>query len=273
LSYDKDKKGNTMSTALVTGASDGIGLEFCKILAGRGYNLILVSRREALLHQISSDLSTEHGIQCTVIAADLAKPKAAQKLFEATQQKGLQVDFLINNAGLLHNGFFTELDLKAQETMMTVNMLALTSLTHLYANDMTARNSGHILNVASLAAWAPLPNQNIYAATKAFVLSFTQALHNELKAADTGVTATALCPGYTDTRMMDNPDQGAKLTVPAGMLQSAQDVAEQGIDACLKGKATVIPGISNRMTAWITHLFPKMTLANIAGRFYRKNMA
>jgi len=262
-----------MSTALVTGASDGIGLEFSKILASRGYDLILVARREAVLKEISATLVAEHGVKCTVISSDLSKPKAAQALFKTTQKEGLQVDFLINNAGLLHNGFFTHLDLGAQENMMTVNMLALTSLTHLFANDMASRQGGHILNVASLAAWMPIPNQNIYAATKAFVLSFTQALHNELKAAGTGVTVTALCPGYTATKMMDNPQQGAKLAIPDGMMQSAADVAEQGINACLKGKATWIPGFANRFTAAITHLFSKMALARLAGSFYRKNLS
>jgi hypothetical protein len=156
--------------------------------------------------------------------------------------------------------------------MITVNIMALTSLTHLFANDMATRAGGHILNVASLAAWMPIPNQNVYAATKAYVLSFSQALHNELKAAGNGITVTALCPGYTATKMMDNPDQGAKLEVPAGMLQSAQDVAEQGINACLAGKPTVVTGIANRVTAAITHLFPKMALANVAGSYYRKNL-
>ncbi len=261
-----------MTTALVTGASDGIGLEFCKILASRGYDLILVARRQEVLEKIADNLAAKHGVGCYVISCDLAKPQAAKDLFQMTLDQNLQVDFLINNAGLLHNGFFTELDLGAQEEMMTVNMLALTSLTHLFANDMASRQGGNILNVASLAAWMPIPNQNIYAATKAFVLSFTQALHNELKAAGTGVNVTALCPGYTATKMMDNPDQGAKLSIPAGMMQSAQQVAEQGIDACLKGKATLVPGLSNRMTTWITHLFSKMALAKTAGSFYRKNL-
>ena len=262
-----------MSTALVTGASDGIGLEFCKILARRGYDLILVARREAVLNEISATLMTDHGIRCTVISSDLSKSNAAQSLFKAIQKQELQVDFLINNAGLLHNGFFTHLKLADQEKMMRVNMMALTSLCHLFANDMAARQGGHILNVASLAAWMPIPNQNIYAATKAFVLSFTQALHNELKAAGTGVTVTALCPGYTATKMMDNPQQGAKLAIPDSMMQSAADVAEQGINACLKGKATWIPGFSNRFTAAITHLFSKMVLARVAGSFYRKNLS
>ena len=220
----------TNKTALVTGASDGIGLEFCKILAGRGYNIILVARRKNKLNEIAKSLSEQHkNIVCTVLSNDLSKPQAAQKLFQSTIENGLKVDLLINNAGLLQNGFFTELDLATQEKMITVNILALTSLTHLFANDMANRGGGHILNVASLAAWLPIPNQNVYAATKAYVLSFSQALHNEMRAAGNGVSVTALCPGYTATKMMNNPDQGAKLSVPAGMLQSAQDVAERGI--------------------------------------------
>ncbi|MDG2501796.1 MAG: SDR family oxidoreductase [Porticoccaceae bacterium] len=260
-------------TALVTGASDGIGLEFCKILAAKGYDIILVARRKAKLNEVAKSLSKQHkNISCTVISSDLSKQQAAQKLFAATVAKDLQVDLLINNAGLLQNGFFTDLDLTTQENMIAVNISALTSLTHLFANDMGSRAGGHILNVASLAAWAPIPNQNVYAATKAYVLSFSQALHNELKAAGNGVSVTALCPGYTATKMMDNPDQGAKLSVPDGLLQPAQEVAEQGIAACLAGKPTLVTGFANRVSATMTHLFSRMTLANIAGSYYRKNL-
>ncbi len=260
-------------TALVTGASDGIGLEFCNILAAKGYDLILVARRKSKLNEVAESLSKQHkNISCTVISSDLSKPQAAQELFAATVEKDLQVDLLINNAGLLQNGYFTDLDLITQENMITVNMLALTSLTHLFANDMATRAGGHILNMASLAAWIPIPNQNVYAATKAYVLSFSQALHNELKAAGNGVSVTALCPGYTDTKMMDNPNQGAKLSIPGAMLQSAQEVAEQGIAACLAGKPTMVTGFANRVSATISHLFPKMTLAKIAGGYYRKNL-
>ncbi|MDE0842327.1 MAG: SDR family NAD(P)-dependent oxidoreductase, partial [Porticoccaceae bacterium] len=159
-----------------------------------------------------------------------------------------------------------------QEKMMAVNMLALTSLTHLYANDMIARGGGHILNLASLAAWTPIPNQNVYAASKAYVLAFTQALANELTANHSGITATALCPGFTATRMMNNPDQGGRLSIPQGMMQSATDVAEQGIVACLAGRTTLVPGISNRVTSWLAALLPRMPLVALVGQFYRNNM-
>jgi short-subunit dehydrogenase len=260
-------------TALVTGASDGIGLEFCTILASRGYNLILVARREAKLNAIAIDLRQSHGVQCTVIAADLSLPQAAQILFQNTKDQRLQVDFLINNAGLLHNGPFCELSLTQQEAMITVNVLALTSLTHLFANDMAARKTGHILNIASVAAWTPIPNQNIYAATKAYVLAFSQALTDEMNAAGNGVIVSVLCPGYTATKMMDNPDQGATLRIPANMMMSPKDVANQGIVGCLSGQHTIVPGISNKLGTAITHLATKMSLAKLLGRFYRKNMS
>jgi uncharacterized protein len=260
-------------TALVTGASDGIGLAFCAILASRGYNLILVARREAKLNEIARDLRQAQGVQCTVIAADLSLPQAAQILFQNTKDQRLQVDFLINNAGLLHNGPFCELSLTQQEAMITVNVLALTSLTHLFANDMAARKTGHILNIASVAAWTPIPNQNIYAATKAYVLAFSQALTDEMNAAGNGVIVSVLCPGYTATKMMDNPDQGATLRIPANMMMSPKDVANQGIVGCLSGKHTIVPGISNKLGTAITHLATKMSLAKLLGRFYRKNMS
>ena len=261
-----------MPQALVTGASDGIGLEFCKILAERGYDLILVARRQQLLDAVSRQLNADYAVGCEVIVSDLSLPEAAQKLFDTTQERKLRVDFLINNAGLLQNGFFTDIDLQRQEQMMSVNMLALTSLTHLYANDMLSRGGGHILNVSSLAAATPIPNQNVYAASKAYVLAFSQALANELKAVNSGVSVTALCPGFTATKMMDNPDQGARLSIPSMLLQPAREVAQQGIDACLAGRSKWVPGLANRLTGWVAAVLPNALLLPAVGGFYRKNM-
>jgi short-subunit dehydrogenase len=133
------------NVALVTGASDGIGAEFVEILAGRGYDLILVARREEKLNELAVRLSDEFGVECTVMAADLSEPKAAQNLFQRIEERGLKVNFLINNAGLLHNGFFANLSLEAQEKMIQVNVIALTALTHLYAAKMSSNGGGHIL--------------------------------------------------------------------------------------------------------------------------------
>lgn len=259
-------------TALVTGASEGIGAEFAKILANLGYDLILVARSEDKLNQLADRLSSEFEVNSAVIVADLSKANAAQDLFQNVEEIGAKVDFLINNAGLLQNGFFTKLSLKKQEAMISVNVMALTSLTHLFANKMALQGSGHILNVASLAGWMGIPNQNVYAASKAYVVSFSQALSNEMIAANSGVQVTALCPGYTATKMMDNPDQGATLRIPSSMMMSAKDVAEIGIKACFAGKDIVVPGLANKLTTIITRLFSKSLLIKIFGSFYRKNM-
>jgi short-subunit dehydrogenase len=266
----ENKTGNKM--ALVTGASDGIGVEFCKTLAGQGYDLILVARREQKLQEVAAALSHQYKIDCIVIPADLSEPQAAQKLFQTVKTKQLNVDFLVNNAGLLANGFFTELDLSNQENMLMVNILALTSLTHLFANDMACRGGGHILNLASLAAWTPIPNENVYAASKAYVLSFSQALADEMKATNNGVVITALCPGYTATKMLNNPEQGGLLKIPSALISSAELVAKKGINDCLAGKTTIIPGLSNQITAYVSQLFSKMMVARLMGKMYRKNM-
>ena len=150
--------------------------------------------------------------------------------------------------------------------------MALTALTHLYADNMSANGGGHILNVASLAGWMAIPNQNVYAASKAYVVSFSQALSNEMIAANSGVQVTALCPGYTATKMMDNPDQGATLRIPPSMMMSAKDVAEIGIKACFAGKDIVVPGLANKFTTVFTRLFSKSLIAKIFGSFYRNNM-
>ena len=261
-----------MPTALVTGASDGIGTEFCNVLAERGYSLILVARRKKRLEDLANRLIKGFGVNCSTLSHDFAKPEAARELFDSVSEMGLSVDFLVNNAGLLQNGFFKDVDLTKQENMMMVNIMNLTVLTHLYANDMAERRSGHILNVASLTGLMPIPNQNVYAATKAYVLSFGRALHYEMKAQKCNVIITTLCPGYTATKMMDNPDQGAKLAIPIAMMQAPVKVAEEGITGCLAGKDMVIPGIVNKITSIFAGLLPNRFLVPALGRFYRANM-
>ena len=260
-------------TALVTGASDGIGLEFCKELAAKGFNLILVARREVKLKEAAAVLTENYGVACHVVPCDLAKAGAAQSLYNQTKAKGLHVDFLVNNAGLLFNGAFDEIDLKKQEDLLAVNITALTSLTHLYLQDMVARKSGCILNVASTAAWIGIPQQNVYAASKSYVLAFTIALNDEMNAKKTGVHVTAVCPNYTETNMLHNPAQGAKLSIPKFMILSADFVAKKGVAACLKGKAIIIPGISNRMNMLFVQIIPKIWMTRIFGIAYRRGQS
>lgn len=262
----------TVKTALVTGASEGIGLEMCRVLAARGYELILVSRRADRLQAVAGELAERHGARCRVIAADLAQPGAAEALVAELDRLGLRIDFLANNAGLLFNGDFLETDRVGQEQLLMVNVVALTSLAHLVGARMAAQGGGHILNVASLAAWMGLPGEAVYAASKAYVLAFSQALADEMDAAGKGVVVSTLCPSYTDTKMLDNPAQGKKLRIPRMLILSPAEVARQGVEACLRGKPTCIPGLSNRLTAYLVQLFPRMWVVRVMGAVYRRAM-
>lgn len=256
--------------ALVTGASEGIGFEFCKVLAAKGYNILLVARNLEKLQKAARTLEQSYNIEAQVITCDLAAPNAAQHLFDEVQSLHLSIDILVNNAGLLFNGYFKDIDLASQENLLHCNIVALTSLSHLFSNDMAKRGDGRILNVASTAAWMAIPNQNIYAASKAYVLSFSHALADELKAAKTGVTVTAVCPSFTDTKMLTNPHQGQVMNIPQIMKLAPEYVAQKGIEACLAGKPTCIPGLSNRIGMAFIQTFPKMWVTRLFGRLYRR---
>jgi len=255
--------------ALVTGASEGIGFEFCKVLAAKGYNILLVARTLDKLQTSAKFLEQSYNIETQIICCDLASPNAAQKLFDEVNDRKISVEVLINNAGLLFNGFFKDIDLASQEKLLQCNVLALTSITHLFVNEMVRQGSGRILNVASTAAWMAIPNQNIYAASKAYVLSFSHALADEMKAAKTGVSVTVVCPSYTDTKMLANPNQGNVLKIPRSMVLSPEYVAKKGIDACLAGKSNCIPGFSNRVGMALIQLLPKAWVTTFFGRWYR----
>lgn len=256
--------------ALVTGASDGLGVEFCKTLAAGGYDLVLVARREQKLQEVAAALTAAHRVATRVIPCDLAQPDAAHALHRQTRELGIAVDVLVNNAGLLHNGYFDEIDRGRQEAMLAVNVVALTALAHLFVQDMIARRRGHILNLSSTAAWMGIPQQSVYAASKAYVLSFSLALSDELRAKRCGVTATVVCPSYTDTKMLDNPDQGWKLTIPKALVLDPAVVARDGIAACLAGRAMVIPGLSNRIGMALLQCLPRTWVTRMFGTAYRK---
>jgi len=255
--------------ALVTGASEGIGFEFCKLLASKGYNIVLVARTLEKLQKAANSLEESFNIHAHVISCDLASPNAAQSIFDEVSSLNMEVELLVNNAGLLFNGFFKEIDLSSQESLLQCNIVALTAITHLFANDMSKRGSGRILNVASTAAWMAIPNQNVYAASKAYVLAFSHALADEMRAAKTGVTVTAVCPSYTDTKMLANPEQGAGVKLPSFMILTPDYVARKGIEACLAGKTNCIPGLSNRLGMAFIQLLPKMWVAKLFGAWYR----
>lgn len=255
--------------ALITGASDGIGFEFCKVMASKGYGIILVARNAMKLADAAKNLADSLNIETHAISCDLAEPFAAQTLFNEVKERGIEVDVLINNAGMLFNGPFSDIALSSQEKLLQCNIVALTALTHLFCAAMTHRGSGRILNVASTGAWMAIPGQNVYAASKAYVLSFSHALAEELRAANSGVSVTVLCPSYTNTRMLDNPEQGAGINIPTIMQLSPVYVAQQGVKACLAGNPTCIPGLSNAIAMSILQCVPKMWVAKLFGVLYR----
>jgi short-subunit dehydrogenase len=256
------------NTALVTGASSGIGTELAKYHASKGGDVVLVARSEDKLNALKTELESVHGITATVIAEDLAQPDAAEKVFAATEAAmGLQIDVLINNAGFGGHGKFHERDLAKDQAMMQVNMITLVNLTHLYLQGMVSRNSGKILHVASTAAFMPGPLQAVYYATKSFVVSFSQAIAQELDG--TGVTSTALCPGTVATGFVTAGDlDGIKAWDNAATPDS---VAKCGYDAMLKGDLVKINEIGlSFMAKWVVPFIPRKTMLKMSQKFMEK---
>jgi uncharacterized protein len=246
-------------TALITGASSGIGAEFAKICAADGYDVILVARQQAVMEELASQLTRSHGVAARVLVADLADPAAADAIFASAGT----VDILINNAGFGLRGAYAGTDWDTQARLIQVNMTSLAHLTRLYLPGMVARRSGRILNVASTAAFVPGPFMATYYSSKAFVLSFSLAIANELRG--TGVTLTVLCPGVTRTNFFETAGtSGTK--VLKGPVMSAADVAQEGYRAMIAGKAEIIAGARNRWMILGTRLAPRRMLAGIARR-------
>jgi len=242
---------------LITGASAGLGVEFARQCVKRGEEVILVARRRDRLNKLAAELGKAH-----VIAADLSKPKAAEKLFAEVASRGLWVRTLINNAGFGLRGRFDALALDRQLEMIDLNIRSLTNLAFVALDNMRAHGGGAILNVASTAAFQPGPNMAVYFATKAYVLSFTEALHEEWK--DRGIKVSALCPGPTRTEFGDVA--GIKTLGSFDRLaMEAEPVVRAGLEGLDRNQAIVIPGTTNKIGAWSTRLAPRSTVRRIAG--------
>jgi len=246
-------------TALITGASSGIGAELAKLCAADGYNVILVARQQAALEELASTLSETHRIAARVLIADLAEPGAAQTVFENAGA----IDILINNAGFGLRGAYAESDWQRDAQMIQVNMTSLAHLSRLFLPGMIARRSGRILNVASTAAFIPGPFMAMYYASKAFVFSFSLAIANELEG--TGVTLTALCPGPTRTNFFKTAGS-ANTNLLKGASMDAAEVAREGYEAMMAGKPEIIAGSRNRWMILSTRLAPRKMLAGIGRR-------
>ena len=244
-------------TALVTGASSGFGREIAKLFAHDGYNLILVAQREGELQEVAQQLETDAGCETLVLSKDLSQPNAAQELYEAVQQHGWPVHALVNDAGVGEHGLFVDTDLERELAMIQLNVTSLVALTKLFVRDMVSRGEGRVLQLASTVSFMPVPKMSVYAATKAFVLSFSEALSYELK--DTGVTMTALCPGASDTEFFSRADaEGANVTETP--LSDPAEVARDGYEAMMKGETRVVSGAMNKVQVYLSSIVPDSLL-------------
>jgi short-subunit dehydrogenase len=250
-------------TALITGASFGIGSELARIFAREGYNLVLVARSADRLRQLASELEKNHGSRSLILAADLSDPGAAAYVFDQTTRSKIVLDALVNNAGFGQYGFFAENDLEECMRQIQLNVTTLTHLTRLYLPEMLARESGSILNVASTAAFQPGPLMAVYFATKAYVLHFSEALANEL--AGTGVTVTCLCPGATATEFHKRANATGMNLLRMGSMD-AKTVAEDGYRAMVAGRPVVISGFKNWLVAQSVRFSPRWLVTAITRR-------
>jgi len=246
-----------MKTVLITGASSGIGREFAYIFAEKKNNLVLVARNKDKLAQIAADCEKKYNIKATVLSYDLSKVESATSLHNAIKQHKITVDVLINNAGFGQYGPFGKSDFDRNLDMINLNVTTLVALTSLFVKDMVARNQGQILNIASTAAFQPVPNFAVYGATKAFVLSFTEALHYELK--DTKVSASVLCPGPTSTGFEQAADMDGSKLFKNGVM-NAKTVAQIGYNGLQKNKMTVVPGFKNKFLSIASNMTPSRDL-------------
>jgi short-subunit dehydrogenase len=249
------------STALITGASKGLGKAFAQELAARGMDLVLVARSGDALHALAESLETRYGVQCVPLSADLANPDAATRISDELERRGIQVDLLVNNAGLGLTGSFLSHDLAKEQSAIQVNVQALVALSHRFGSGMAKRGRGGIINLASNASFQPLPYMAAYAATKAFVLFFSEALQFEL--AGSGVHVMAACPGPTATSFFD----GVSTNVSSQDMDSSGSVVQKTLKAFDRKKSVAYPGrTSVRVATWVSRWLPRALVVWLAAR-------
>jgi uncharacterized protein len=257
-----------MATALITGASNGIGLELAKIHASKGGDLVLVARNKSKLDKLKVELESSFKIKVYTIGKDLSAPNAAQEVYDETNGQGIQVDYLINNAGFGDFGMFVETAWDKELKMINLNITTLTQFTKLYLKDMVARKSGKIMNVASTAAFQSGPTMAVYYATKAYVLSFSEAVDNEVS--DKGVTVTTLCPGATESGFQAAAAMEESALVKGKKLPTAAEVAEYGYAAMMKGKTVAIHGLMNYIMANSVRFTPRAIVVKLTRKLQDK---
>ena len=242
-------------TALITGGSAGIGLALAKCFAAHGHDLVLIARSRDTLEAAAGKIEGKYGVKVTTLVFDLSDPESPQKLFDLITGETIQVDFLINNAGFGLGGEFADTDIDKELDMIQVNVATVVHLTKLFLPAMIKRKEGRIMNLASTASFYPGPHASIYYASKAFILSFSEAIAEELR--NTGVTVTALCPGPTHTEFAERSGTSNTRLFKQSIVASAEDVARFGYAAMMRGKRVAVPGIGNKFLIQADRLAPR----------------
>ncbi len=255
-------------TALITGASAGLGVEFAKNFARDGHNIVLAARRTERMEQIAEELMKKHGVKIKVLGRDLSNMDEVQAVFETLQRDNIHIDFLVNNAGFGDWGNFHESDWAKIEGMLDLNIKALTKLTYLFMKPMIQKGEGKILNVASMAAFQPGPLMAVYYATKAFVLSFSEAISNEIKG--TGVSVTILCPGPTESEFQSVANLGKSKLFKHTRIPSSKEVVDFGYREMMKGSLTVVPGFLNKLVVQSVRFSPRKLVLKIARKIQER---
>lgn len=257
-------------TALITGASSGIGEALAHRFARAGHDLVLVARNTDKLKALAKALADEHGIKAWVAPADLSRPGAAEQLAAAMKRSRRRIGILVNNAGVLEHGEFTAMRSGRHRELIDLNVTSLTEMLAHFLPPMQARGAGRVLNVASIAAFQPIPMLATYAATKAFVLSLTESLSEELHGS--GVTITALCPGITATSMLDQAQAASSGlgALPGFVIGTAASVADEGYEACMAGEVIRVPGLLNRAATVAGRSTPRWLLRRVTGALARR---
>lgn len=255
-----------MGYALITGASSGIGYELATVFAKNKIDAVLVARSEDKLNHLAQMLANKYQIKTKVIAVDLSQRDAPKHVYDKLNNVGIEVDYLVNNAGFGDYGEFKDADWEKEETMLDLNIKALTYFTKLFLPDMLKRNKGRILNLGSTGSFQPCPLMAVYCASKAYVLSFSEALANELKG--TNITVTALCPGATKSGFQEKAEIEDSKFVKN--LVSAEDVAEFGYNAMMKGKTVAVHGFMNKIMASSVRFIPRKIVTTVARKTLEK---
>ncbi|WP_299083257.1 SDR family oxidoreductase [uncultured Paraglaciecola sp.] len=255
-----------LNTALITGSSEGIGRSFAEVYAKNGHDLVLVARNAAKLEEFAQQLTEKYAVKVTVLAADLIPVDAPQQLFAALTEQAIQIDILVNNAGMMQVEKLSESDPHTLNNLIQLNVQSLVNMTQAFVQPMIERGQGKIVNVGSIASFMPTPNFAAYGASKAFVLSFSEGIAEELRG--TGVSVTCVCPGMTETKMLSHAD-GMEKFIPKFLKADPMELASQAYKASKKGEVVFLDKIANKLLVqWASH-YPRWIVRGVNGLFSR----